>query len=114
MENGRTTSSTTLAFTIGTTTTGATFNIKVSQIECWNKARYKLKDNFISKFRKCIMFFSAPNGCNLYFTGASGIVKSLAFDGGAQIGGNYYSYCIRRENGNASFLSAHSLKPSLQ
>ena len=46
------------------------------------------------------MFFSAPNGCNLYFTGQAGIVKSLAWDGSAQIGGNHYSYCIRRENGN--------------
>ena len=34
VEAARTTSSTTLAFTLATTTTGATFNIKVTQIEC--------------------------------------------------------------------------------
>ena len=33
-ENARSTASSTLAFTLATTTTGATFSIKVSQIEC--------------------------------------------------------------------------------
>ena len=45
------------------------------------------------------MSFRAPNDCHLYFTGISGIMSSLGHPGGAQIGGNRYSYCVRRENG---------------
>ena len=39
VEQARSATATTLAFTIGTTTTVATWNIKVSQIECSSRSR---------------------------------------------------------------------------
>merc|ERR1712012_1522444 len=82
-ENARSTSSSTLAFTISTTTTGATYSIKVSQIEC----------SSISK---------PPNDCNMYHTGISGFIQSYNWQGGEQITGAKFSTCIRREDGYCS------------
>ena len=80
VEQGRVTTSTTLAFTLATTTTGATFNIKVSMIECSNPSR-------------------APTDCIQYLTGYSNTIKSFNWDGKVQIAGTALTYCIRRENG---------------
>jgi len=80
LEQGRSTSSSTLAFTLATTTTGATFNIKVSQIECSST-------------------FKAPTDCMQYLTGASGFVTSYGWIGSRQIAGQDTTHCIRRESG---------------
>lgn len=80
IESGRVSTSTTLAFTIATTTTGATFSIKVSQIECSSTMR-------------------APTDCAQYFTGASGFIKSYNWDGSVNVAGTQFTHCFRRENG---------------
>lgn len=79
-ENARSTTSSTLAFTIATTTTGATFNIKVSQISC--SSSYK-----------------APSDCAQWVTGQSGKIQSYNWQGGDQITSNQFTFCIRREAG---------------
>lgn len=82
VENGRSTSSSTLAFTIASTT-GVTWNMKVSQIECG--ATYK-----------------APSDCAQYITGASGFIQSYNWQGADQITGNDFTFCIRKEKGYCS------------
>jgi len=78
METARKTSNQVLGFTIATTTTVATWRIKVSQIECW--ATYK-----------------APTDCFQYYTGVSGYVESLNYPNVAlEI---TYTVCLRREAG---------------
>jgi len=79
VENARSTSSLTMAFTIATTT-GVTWSIKVLQIECSNPLR-------------------APHGCDNYVTGMSGIVKNLGFPTGRPTQTHHYTYCVRRELG---------------
>merc|ERR1711976_11293 len=79
-EQARSSSTATLAFTISTTTTGATFSIKVSQIEC----------SSLSK---------APTDCNMYHTGIGGYIQSYNWQGNNQIHGSKWSTCIRREDG---------------
>ena len=37
--------------------------------------------------------------CNMWFTGQSGTIQSYGWSGGAMIGGNHYTYCVRRELG---------------
>ena len=76
IENARSTSTTTLAFTIAT---GGTWKIKVSQIECYNLAR------------------GVPD-CDQYLTGISGIVKSYNWPN-IQLRNKDWTFCIRREEG---------------
>jgi len=80
VEQARSVTASTLAFTIGTTTTVATWNIKVSQIECSSRSR-------------------APHDCAQYLTGPSGLVQSYNWQGAVQIQGNDYTSCVRREDG---------------
>ena len=79
LETGRSTSAQTLAFTIASTT-GVTWKIRVSQIECF--APYK-----------------APSDCYQYFTGVSGNVQTLNFAGGVVLRNQQYLSCIRQESG---------------
>merc|ERR1711981_761487 len=76
IENARSTSTTTLAFTIAT---GGTWKIRVAQIECHNLAR-------------------AYPDCDQYLTGVSGIVKSYNWPN-IQLRNTDYTFCIRREVG---------------
>merc|ERR1711981_1433880 len=76
IENPRSTSTTTLAFTIAT---GGTWKIKVSQIECYNLNR------------------GIPD-CDQYLTGISGQVKSYNWPY-IQLRNKDWTYCIRREEG---------------
>lgn len=79
-ENGRSTSTVTLAFEIATTT-GVTWSMKVSQIECSSRAK-------------------APEGCAQWLTGSSGTVKSFGWATTAPtIKSLVATYCIRRERG---------------
>ena len=78
-ETGSATTATTLAFTIATTG-GGSWRIKITQIECQNKAR-------------------APFDCAQYFTGAGGSFKSYNFAGGVQLQNIQYTICIRQELG---------------
>jgi len=84
VENARATTTTKLTFTIGTTTTTATWNVKVSQIECSSKMR-------------------APHDCVQWLTGPSGFVKSYSWTSSTsssiQIQGFLGTFCIRREYG---------------
>jgi len=84
-ENGRSSSTSTLAFTISTSTTGATWNIKVTQIECSSTSR-------------------APTDCAQYITGASGYITSYNWQKKEQISGNLYTYCVRREKGYCTIM----------
>merc|ERR1712038_747686 len=76
LEQGRSSTSTTIAFTI---VTGGTWKVKVSQIECSSLAR-------------------AYPDCNQYFTGVSGNVISYNWPT-VQLQSKDYQYCIRREQG---------------
>merc|ERR1711981_1119454 len=76
IENARSTSTTTLAFTIAT---GGTWKIRVAQIECHNLAR-------------------AYPDCDQYLTGVSGIVKSYNWPN-TQLRNTDWTFCIRREVG---------------
>jgi len=80
LEQGRSATASTLTFTIATTTTGATWNIKVSMIECSSSMR-------------------APHDCQQWLTGSSGLLMSYGWKGGHVVTGSDYSSCIRRENG---------------
>jgi len=76
IENARSTTSSTLAFTIAT---GGTWKIKVSQIECSNLAR-------------------AYPDCDQFVTGASGTISSYNW-ANVQLRAKDYQHCIRREMG---------------
>lgn len=76
LENARSTTATTLAFTI---VTGGTWKIKVSQIECSSYARAYLD-------------------CDQFITGVSGTISSYNWPN-VQLRAKDYQYCIRREQG---------------
>ena len=76
IENARSTSTTTLAFTIAS---GGTWKIKVSQIECSNLAR------------------GVPD-CDQYMTGISGAIWSYNWPY-IQLRNKDFTFCIRREFG---------------
>jgi len=78
VEQGRSTTATTLTFTTASTT-GITWNIKVAQIECSSKAR-------------------AYTDCNQYITGKSGTVQSYNWPT-VQLSSKTHNICIRREAG---------------
>merc|ERR1719510_1455746 len=81
VEQARSSTATKLTFKIGTTSTGATWTVKVSQIECTNVNR-------------------APSDCHQYFSGGnSGNVISYGWHGGAIPNQRSWNYCIRREAG---------------
>merc|ERR1712165_205550 len=75
-EQGRSSTSTTIAFTI---VTGGTWKVKVSQIECSSLAR-------------------AYPDCNQYFTGVSGNVNSYNWPT-VQLQSKSHNICIRKEAG---------------
>ena len=80
MDNGRSTSDTTLTFAIQA---GASWRIKVSQIECNSKTR-------------------APEGCLQFLTGVSGSFQSLGFNEANPmpiIRFADYTICVRNEAG---------------
>ena len=76
LENARSTTATTLAFTI---VTGGTWKIKVAQIECSSLAR-------------------AYPDCDQFVTGASGTISSYNW-ANVQLRAKDYQHCIRREQG---------------
>lgn len=80
IETGSSTTATTMSFTIASTG-GGSWKIKVSQVECTSNSR-------------------APTDCDQYFTGISGELKSINFDGGIQLRDIQYTICIRREVGS--------------
>jgi len=86
IENARSTSTTTLAFTIAT---GGTWKIKVAQIECHNLAR------------------GVPD-CDQYLTGVSGIVKSYNWPH-IQLRNKDWTFCIRREVGYCGIQYSQAL-----
>ena len=79
METGRKTTDQTLSFTIATTSTVATWRIKVNQISCFSLSK-------------------APNDCLQYHTGVSGEISSLNYPT-VMLADIWYSICIRREHG---------------
>ena len=79
LETGRSTSDQTLSFTIATTSTVATWRIKVNQIECWSTSK-------------------APSDCFQYFTGISGQIQSLNYPTGL-LTDLMYTICVRRHAG---------------
>jgi len=79
------TASATLAFTFGTTSTTRTFEIKVTQIECWSRAR------------------PYDPGCLQYYTGTQGRISSFNFQYTstfAHLDSQNQNICIRQEEGN--------------
>ena len=76
VENARSSSATTLQFTI---VTGGTWKIKVSQIECYSTSR-------------------AYPDCDQFFTGISGTVASYNWPN-VQLQNTDMNICIRREEG---------------
>merc|ERR1712241_301889 len=85
LEQGRSSTSATLTFTLATSTTAVSWNIKVSQISCDSDMR-------------------APHDCAQWITGPSGFVKSYNWNGGDQIQGNQFTFCIRREDGYCNIV----------
>lgn len=65
-------------------TEGRTWRIKVTMLECGNRAR-------------------APDGCTQYFTGVSGTVQSYNFADEVMLQDLDYANCIRRERGYCQF-----------
>ena len=51
------------------------------------------------KFHFGPLLLSAPPGCLQYHTGTSGTIESFNFDGGVHLANQYYSICIRTEEG---------------
>ena len=78
VENGRSQSATTLAFTIAATG-GGSWRIKVSQIECSNLAR-------------------ATTDCHQFLTGVSGEFSSYNFPT-QMLASTDFTFCVRREEG---------------
>jgi len=79
VETGRTTTDHVAKFTIGTTSTVATWRIKVNQIECSSTSK-------------------APTDCFQYLTGISGGIKSLNYPTTA-LTDLLYTICVRRDYG---------------
>ena len=78
MEQGRSTTATTLTFEVASTT-GITWKTKITQIECENLSR-------------------ADPDCNQYITGLSGTVQSYNWPS-IQLQSKTHNICIRRESG---------------
>merc|ERR550532_1574804 len=79
VETGRATTDHVAKFTIGTTSTVATWRIKVNQIECSSTSK-------------------APTDCFQYLTGISGGIKSLNYPTTA-LTDLLYTICVRRDYG---------------
>jgi len=79
LETGRSTSGQTLSFTLATSGASATWRMKVNQVECFSTSK-------------------APSDCFQYFTGNSGIVKSLNYPT-VMISLIEYTACVRTELG---------------
>jgi len=92
IETGRKTSDQTLAFTIATTSTVATWRVKVNQVECYSTSK-------------------APIDCLQYYTGASGSVASLNYPT-TILSGVTYDICVRREHGYCGIQWAESATTS--
>ena len=75
-EQGRSTTTSTVSFTIAT---GGTWKIKISQIECSSLAR-------------------AYPGCNQFFTGVSGTFNSYNWPT-VQLQSKNHNICVRKELG---------------
>ena len=80
-ENARSTTTSTVAFTI---VTGGTWKIKITQIECSSYSR-------------------AYPDCDQYVTGATGTISSYNW-ANVQLRAKDYQHCIRREEGIKIFL----------
>jgi len=79
------TASATLAFTFGTTSTTRTGEIKVTQVECWSRAR------------------PYDPGCLQYYTGTQGRISSFNFQYTstfAHLDSQNQNICIRQEEGH--------------
>jgi len=85
VENGRGTSGITVAFTIATTTTALSWNIKINQIECSSTSK-------------------APTDCSQWYTGNSGTITSFNRPGGTPLQSSLHSYCVRRNKGFCTIL----------
>merc|ERR1712008_359216 len=86
VEQGRSTTSTTLTFTTASTS-GITWKAKVTQIECSSLAR-------------------ADPDCNQWFTGISGTVQSYYWPS-IQLTSKTHNICIRREAGYCAIQYRH-------
>ena len=80
IETGREITAQTLAFTIAAASTGSSWKIKISQIECF--APWK-----------------APSDCLQFYTGVSGNVQTFNYAGNVVLRNQQYSACIRKESG---------------
>jgi len=102
VEQGTSTTATSLAFTLGSSTKGFTYKIKISQIECSNLSL-------------------PPTDCAQYFTGVSGTFKSYNYPT-SMLALADYGTCFRKERGycsisygpneNAAGLTVFDLEPS--
>merc|ERR1719273_701551 len=102
VEQGTSATATSLGFTLGSKTTGFTYKIKVSQIECSN-------------------LNLPPHDCAQYFTGVSGTFKSFNYPT-SMLALADYGVCFRKERGycaisygpnqNAAGLTVFDLDPS--
>jgi len=92
METARKTSDQKVSFTIATTSTVATWRIKISQIECFSIAK-------------------ADADCFQWFTGVSGEVKSLNYPTVA-LDDVVYTVCVRREAGFCGIQWSEAASPS--
>lgn len=88
LETARKTTDQILTFTIGATTTVATWRIKVAQIECYSTSK-------------------APTDCYQYLTGVSGTLTSFNYPTAA-LELIRYTSCVRREAGYCGILWAQS------
>jgi len=79
LETARKTTDQILKFTIGATTTVATWRIKVAQVECFSTSK-------------------APTDCYQYLTGVSGTITSLNYPNSV-LEETRYTSCVRREAG---------------
>merc|ERR1712001_650566 len=103
VEQGTSSTATSLGFTLGSKTTGFMYKIKVSQIECSNLSL-------------------PPHDCGQYFTGVSGTFKSYNYPT-SMLALADYGICFRKERGycaisygpnnNAAGLTVFDLNPSI-
>ena len=92
----------TVTFTYGSTTTAKTFNILLRQISC--TATWRFVKTCLCYNCNLILTPRAPTDCTQYFTGAAGNVKSYNFAGGQLLNSQYYTNCIRTEEGYCGIM----------
>jgi len=78
---------------------GATSTDTISLTTTYGSTSSTLKWNILARQIACTASWKAPTDCTQYFTGTQGTIYSYNFEGGVFLQSQYYTNCIRSEDG---------------